>query len=63
MTSVPNTYPLNSLLSSGWCNPTLEQLQPGLDHTYNAGYINSQTFSHGKRPSKTFTERRHYTIF
>ena len=47
---------MDSFLSSWWCNPTLEQPQPGLDHTYNAGYINSQTFSNGKLPSKTLTD-------
>ena len=47
---------MDSFLSSWWCNPTLEQLQPGLDHTYNAGYINSQTFSNRKLPTKTLTE-------
>ena len=64
MTSVPNTlYPLDSFLSSWWCNPTLEQPQPGLDHTYNAGYINSQTFSNGKLPSKTLTQSPTALIF
>ena len=47
---------MDTLLSIGWCNPTLKQPQPGLDHTYNAGYINSQTFLKGKLPSKTLTE-------